>query len=243
MRSEGNTATFGDVTIHLAKAYGFCWGVERAVQMAYEARARYPDSKLYITNEIIHNPGVNTVRSCFAAVTVPTVPSGAWQHILSMILRFLEAHRVLLTCLWWHMQRLDEMDVTIIEVKDGVKDFSPVQEGNVVILPAFGASVEEMRMLADRGVQIVDTTCPWVAKACSHMSRCLMHGLFPVVDAASCMGFPTVDACSYYRLHSVSLYETCNDFTLADDFRCIEQVADNTGAWLAGLACCGQTGI
>lgn len=64
--------------------------------------------------------------------------------------------------LW--MQRLDDLGVTVIDVNDGVKDFSPVQSGNVVILPAFGASVDEMKALADRGVQIVDTTCPWVAK-------------------------------------------------------------------------------
>lgn len=62
------------------------------------------------------------------------------------------------------LQRLDDLGVTIIDVNEGVKDFSPVQEGNVVILPAFGASVEEMRTLSDRGVNIVDTTCPWVAK-------------------------------------------------------------------------------
>lgn len=45
---------------------------------------------------------------------------------------------------------------------DGSKDFSAVKAGEVVILPAFGASVQEMRLLADRDVQIVDTTCPWV---------------------------------------------------------------------------------
>ena len=42
------------------------------------------------------------------------------------------------------------------------QDFSGVREGEVVILPAFGASVQEMRLLSDRKVQIVDTTCPWV---------------------------------------------------------------------------------
>lgn len=49
------------MTVRLADAYGFCWGVERAVQMAYEARRAYPDRKLHVTNEIIHNPSVNQV--------------------------------------------------------------------------------------------------------------------------------------------------------------------------------------
>ena len=56
------------------------------------------------------------------------------------------------------------MEVEFIELVDGEKDFSNVKEGEVVILPAFGASVQEMRMLSDRKVQIVDTTCPWVSK-------------------------------------------------------------------------------
>lgn len=50
-----------DVKVKLAKAYGYCWGVERAVQMAYEARKQYPSAKLHVTNEIIHNPAVNQV--------------------------------------------------------------------------------------------------------------------------------------------------------------------------------------
>ena len=52
-----------DVKIKLAQAYGYCWGVERAVQMAYEARKQYPGASLHVTNEIIHNPAVNQV-SC-----------------------------------------------------------------------------------------------------------------------------------------------------------------------------------
>ena len=56
MREAGNQWTQGEVAVKLAQAYGFCWGVERAVQMAYEARKAYPSQRLHITNEIIHNP-------------------------------------------------------------------------------------------------------------------------------------------------------------------------------------------
>ena len=56
------------------------------------------------------------------------------------------------------------MDVHFIELIDGEKDFSGVKRGDVVILPAFGASVQEMKLLHDEGCTIVDTTCPWVSK-------------------------------------------------------------------------------
>ena len=64
MRESGNLWQFKDITVKLANAYGYCWGVERAVQMAYEARKAYPGQKLYVTNEIIHNPAVNQVQHC-----------------------------------------------------------------------------------------------------------------------------------------------------------------------------------
>ena len=53
--------TWGSVTVKLAESLGFCWGVERAVQIAYEARKQFPEEKIWITNEIIHNPTVNQV--------------------------------------------------------------------------------------------------------------------------------------------------------------------------------------
>jgi 4-hydroxy-3-methylbut-2-enyl diphosphate reductase len=56
------------------------------------------------------------------------------------------------------------MEVQFIEVKNGEKDFTVVDSGDVVILPAFGASVQEMQLLNDKGSTIVDTTCPWVSK-------------------------------------------------------------------------------
>ena len=49
----------GRLTIHLAREFGFCYGVDRAVDYAYQARRRFPDSQVYLTGEIIHNPHVN----------------------------------------------------------------------------------------------------------------------------------------------------------------------------------------
>ncbi|MEG4517690.1 MULTISPECIES: 4-hydroxy-3-methylbut-2-enyl diphosphate reductase [unclassified Microcoleus] len=110
----------GAVTIRLAEAFGFCWGVERAVAIAYETRQHFPTERIWITNEIIHNPSVN--------------------------------------------QHLRDMEVGFISVEKGQKNFSVVDSGDVVILPAFGASVQEMQLLNDKGCKIVDTTCPWVSK-------------------------------------------------------------------------------
>ncbi len=49
----------GDLTICLAQEFGFCYGVDRAVDLAYETRKRFPERKIYLTSEIIHNPRVN----------------------------------------------------------------------------------------------------------------------------------------------------------------------------------------
>jgi 4-hydroxy-3-methylbut-2-en-1-yl diphosphate reductase len=117
----------GEVTIYLAKAFGFCWGVERAVAMAYETRQHFPGERLWITNEIIHNPSVN--------------------------------------------ERLREMEVEFIPVDKGEKDFSAISTGDVVILPAFGASVSEMQILNEKGCTIVDTTCPWVSKVWNSVEK------------------------------------------------------------------------
>src|SRR5215510_13559741 len=49
----------GRLTLHLAREFGFCYGVDRAVDYAYQARTRFPDRAVYLTGEIIHNPHVN----------------------------------------------------------------------------------------------------------------------------------------------------------------------------------------
>lgn len=59
IRAQGHTAVFGDVTIRLAEAFGFCYGVDRAVDYAYETAHKFPDRRIFLVGEIIHNPHVN----------------------------------------------------------------------------------------------------------------------------------------------------------------------------------------
>ncbi len=59
IRSDGNRGQFGDVSVRLAKEFGFCYGVDRAVDYAYETVHNFPDKKIYLVGEIIHNPYVN----------------------------------------------------------------------------------------------------------------------------------------------------------------------------------------
>jgi len=49
----------GRLTVHLAREFGFCYGVDRAVDYAYQARRRFTDRRIFLTGEIIHNPHVN----------------------------------------------------------------------------------------------------------------------------------------------------------------------------------------
>jgi len=49
----------GRLTVHLAREFGFCYGVDRAVDYAYQARRRFPGRNVFLTGEIIHNPYVN----------------------------------------------------------------------------------------------------------------------------------------------------------------------------------------
>lgn len=59
LRARGNYLKIGSLTIRLAKEFGFCYGVERAIDLAYAARKVFPESRLFILGEIIHNPDVN----------------------------------------------------------------------------------------------------------------------------------------------------------------------------------------
>lgn len=59
IRAAGFVSTTGRLTLHLAREFGFCYGVDRAVDYAYQTRKRFPDRRVLLTGEIIHNPHVN----------------------------------------------------------------------------------------------------------------------------------------------------------------------------------------
>ncbi len=137
IRDNGYGLEHGRLKVRLAEAFGFCWGVERAVAMAYETRRHYPNENIWITNEIIHNPSVN--------------------------------------------DHLRQMNVRFISAEQGVKDFSDVGIGDVVILPAFGATVQEMQLLHERGCHIIDTTCPWVSKVWHTVEKHKKHTFTSII--------------------------------------------------------------
>lgn len=59
IRSQGHVLVAGDLTFKLAGEFGFCYGVDRAVEYAYETRTKFPDRRVFLVGEIIHNPHVN----------------------------------------------------------------------------------------------------------------------------------------------------------------------------------------
>jgi 4-hydroxy-3-methylbut-2-en-1-yl diphosphate reductase len=59
IKANGGILTVRDTTVRLAKQFGFCYGVERAIDLAYAARKVFSDKRLFILGEIIHNPNVN----------------------------------------------------------------------------------------------------------------------------------------------------------------------------------------
>lgn len=159
------------VKVFLAKDFGFCWGVERSIALAYEAVEHFPGKTVHITNELIHNPEVN--------------------------------------------DKLHDMDVQFIaKLGEGKKDFSNVKDGDVVILPAFGASFEEMEMMNNKNVDIVDTTCPWVSKVWNTVDQHQRKGLTSVIHG------------KYAHEETVATISFCEDYICVKDMKEAEMVVD-----------------
>ena len=165
---DGNAA----VTFVLAKEFGFCWGVERSIELAWAARDAFPEKTVHITNELIHNPGVNDL--------------------------------------------LGGMDIQFME-KDpeavGGKRFDAIGEGDVVILPAFGASLEEMTLLDSKGVTTVDTTCPWVSKVWTTVDKHQLSEMTSVIHG------------KYAHEEAIATASMCETYLIIKDMKQATEVA------------------
>lgn len=117
IRANDNQVTVDGLTIRLAKEFGFCYGVERAIDLAYAARKVFQDKPLFLIGEIIHNPEVN--------------------------------------------HQIKAMGIQVICGKDSDvdADIDKLNEGDIVIIPAFGAEISLMERIKAKGCQFVDTTC------------------------------------------------------------------------------------
>jgi 4-hydroxy-3-methylbut-2-en-1-yl diphosphate reductase len=155
--------------------FGFCWGVERSIALAYEAVEYFPDRKVHITNELIHNPEVN-------------------ENLKNMKVEFIEK--------------------VPTPSNPNAKNFETVQEGDVVILPAFGASLEEMAYLNDKKVEIVDTTCPWVSKVWNSVDKHQKDGATSVIHG------------KYAHEETVATLSFCEDYICVKNMEEAEMVAD-----------------
>ena len=125
----------GRLTIHLAREFGFCYGVDRAVDYAYQAVARFPDRNVYLTGEIIHNPHVN-------------------DRLRASGIRFLS------------------------DPEERDRELGP---DDVVILPAFGITVQDMLDYSARGCTLVDTTCGSVLNVWKNVVRYAQDGFTAII--------------------------------------------------------------
>ena len=72
LQTRGYALTAGDTTVRLAREFGFCYGVERAVEYAYQTRTKFPDRRILLVGEIIHNPHVNArLREMGIEILIP----------------------------------------------------------------------------------------------------------------------------------------------------------------------------
>jgi len=116
IRANGSNFAYGNTSIRLAKEFGFCYGVERAIDLAYAARRHFPREKpVYILGEIIHNPHVN--------------------------------------------EQIRDMGLTFLSGSHQAANIEDLQEGDPVVVPAFGTEVGITDQLDKRGCTVIDATC------------------------------------------------------------------------------------
>ena len=119
-----STLDFGTVKFYIARHFGFCYGVENAIEISYKAIAENPDKRIFLLSQMIHNPEVNA--------------------------------------------DLKSYGIRFIQDTDGSQliPWSEINADDIVIIPAFGTTVEIESILTGIGVNVkkYNTTCPFVEK-------------------------------------------------------------------------------
>jgi 4-hydroxy-3-methylbut-2-enyl diphosphate reductase len=115
---------FGAVTFLIARHFGFCYGVENAIEIAYKTIDENPSKRIFLLSEMIHNPHVN-------------------EDLKSRGINFI----------------MDNYGNHFI-------DWGEITSNDIVIIPAFGTTIEIERLLIEKGIDTVkyNTTCPFVEK-------------------------------------------------------------------------------
>jgi 4-hydroxy-3-methylbut-2-enyl diphosphate reductase len=138
MRASDFQLEAGGLTVLLAREFGFCYGVDKAVDYAYQTRRMFPDRRVFLTTEIIHNPRVN-------------------RRLMEMGVQFLSGQYA---------------------CGVAVESLGP---DDVVILPAFGASVKETERLRATGCTLVDTTCGSVILVWKRVEKYAREGFTAII--------------------------------------------------------------
>ena len=127
---------FGQVKIYLARHFGFCYGVENAIDIAYRTIEENKGKRIFLLSEMIHNPQVNN-------------------DLTSKGVQFLQ----------------DTLGKELIPLSELTKD-------DIVIIPAFGTTLELEEKLKAKGIAIesYDTTCPFVEKVWNRSEQIAQKG-------------------------------------------------------------------
>jgi 4-hydroxy-3-methylbut-2-en-1-yl diphosphate reductase len=104
----------GGLTVHLAREFGFCYGVDRAVDYAYQARLKFPAQRVFLTGEIIHNPHVND-RLRAQGIRFLSDAHESWDHLTAADVVILPAFGVAVE----DLARLDALGCTLVDTTCG----------------------------------------------------------------------------------------------------------------------------
>jgi 4-hydroxy-3-methylbut-2-enyl diphosphate reductase len=132
---------FGPVVFLIARHFGFCYGVENAIEISYKAIEENPGKNIFLLSEMIHNPEVNN-------------------DLISRGVRFI-----------------------LKTTGEQIIDWDEIKSEDIVIIPAFGTTVEIQKKLKNLGIEVMkyDTTCPFVEKVWNRASSLGKSGFTIVV--------------------------------------------------------------